>query len=213
VNNIKAIIFDYDGVIAESVDVKTEAFAELYKPFGKDIVQKVIAHHEANGGISRFEKFKIYHKEFLGEELNQTGVELLANKFSKLVFQKVIESPYVKGAYEFISSNHKKYNFFISTGTPTDEIEKTLIKKQIRHYFKEVYGSPEKKDSHVKKILENYGFKRDETIFVGDASTDREAAKNNNITFIGRFTTDIKIKKEPYLFDNFTELNIIINSL
>mgnify|MGYP006077874289 FL=1 len=53
-NKIKAIIFDYDGVIAESVNVKTEAFAELYKPYGTDIVQKVIKHHEANGGVSRF---------------------------------------------------------------------------------------------------------------------------------------------------------------
>ena len=51
---IKSIIFDYDGIIAESVNVKTEAFAELYKPFGKDIVQKVMKHHESNGGVSRF---------------------------------------------------------------------------------------------------------------------------------------------------------------
>ena len=61
VNRIKAIIFDYDGVIAESVNVKTEAFAEMYKPYGESILKKVVSHHEANGGISRFEKFRIYH--------------------------------------------------------------------------------------------------------------------------------------------------------
>ena len=41
-NKIKAIIFDYDGVIAESVNVKTEAFAELYKHYGIDIVKNSI---------------------------------------------------------------------------------------------------------------------------------------------------------------------------
>ena len=54
---IKAIIFDFDGVIAESVNVKTEAFASLYEPYGKDVVNKVEQHHLANGGVSRFEKF------------------------------------------------------------------------------------------------------------------------------------------------------------
>ena len=104
-NKIKAIIFDYDGVIAESVNVKTEAFAELYKPYGEKIVQKVIEHHEANGGVSRFEKFKIYHKDFLGEDIDQQKVYELAKQFSDLVLQKVIDSPYVIGAYDFISSN------------------------------------------------------------------------------------------------------------
>ena len=57
---LKGIVFDFDGVIAESVQVKTNAFAELYGPFGNDVVQKVISHHEANGGVSRYEKIKYY---------------------------------------------------------------------------------------------------------------------------------------------------------
>ena len=129
-NKIKAIIFDYDGVVAESVDVKTKAFEELYKPFGKDIVQKVIKHHEANGGVSRFEKFKIYHKKYLCEDIDQLKVDELANKFSKLVLQKVIDSPYVTGVYDFISSNYLNFDFHISTGTPSDEIETILKKKK-----------------------------------------------------------------------------------
>ncbi len=94
---IKAIIFDFDGVIAESVQVKTDAFAEIYQSYGQYIVQKVIEHHITNGGISRFEKFKLYHKEFLGINLTELEVEKLAKKFSKLVMEKVISAPYVKG--------------------------------------------------------------------------------------------------------------------
>ena len=104
-NKIKSIIFDYDGVIAESVNVKTEAFAELYKPFGNNVVKRVINHHEANGGVSRYEKFKIYHKIFLKKHIDEFEIDMLAKKFSNLVLQKVIDSPYVKGVYDFISSN------------------------------------------------------------------------------------------------------------
>ena len=64
---LKGIIFDFDGVIAESVQVKSDSFAALYKPYGLDIVKKVVEHHEANGGMSRFYKFRLYHESFLNQ--------------------------------------------------------------------------------------------------------------------------------------------------
>ena len=67
--NLKSIIFDFDGVIVESNNIKTNAFEGLYKPFGNEIAKKVIEHHVTHGGISRFEKFKLYHKELLGIDL------------------------------------------------------------------------------------------------------------------------------------------------
>tara|TARA_B110000503_G_C7128643_1_gene405827 strand:- start:1104 stop:1748 length:645 start_codon:yes stop_codon:yes gene_type:complete len=210
---IKAIIFDYDGVIAESVNVKTLAFAELYKPYGSDIVQKVIKHHEANGGISRYEKFKIYHKKYLREDIDQLKIEDLANKFSNLVLQKVIDSSYVTGVYDFISSNYQKYDFHISTGTPTGEIETILKRKSLRKFFKEVYGSPEKKDLHIKKILKIRGYKNSEVVFIGDALSDRDAAKNNHIYFIGRYTTVEEIKKEKFLINDFSEIENALKNL
>ena len=212
-SKIKAIIFDYDGVIAESVNVKTEAFAELYKPFGREITQKVIEHHEANGGVSRFEKFRIYHKSFLGKDINHQKVDELAKQFSDLVLQKVIDSPYVIGAYDFISSNYQKYDFHVSTGTPTTEIETILKKKDIRKYFKKVYGSPEKKDSHVRKILDAYGYDKREVVFIGDALTDRDAARVNGVKFIGRYTTVDEIKEERYLIANILELESKLKNL
>ena len=208
-NNIKAIIFDYDGVIAESVNVKTEAFTEMYRPYGENVMQKVIEHHEANGGISRFEKFRIYHKEFLGLEIDQLKIDQLAMQFSELVLQKVIESPYVKGAFEFLVKNYKKYDYYISTGTPTEEIEKILKIKKIRRFFKEVYGSPEKKDVHVQNILNRYNYNKYEVIFIGDALSDRDAARKNGIGFIGRYTTAEEIKDEKYLIENFNELDLL----
>ena len=54
-------VFDFDGVLADSVNIKTLAFYELYKEYGDSISSKVVEHHEANGGVSRFEKIKLYH--------------------------------------------------------------------------------------------------------------------------------------------------------
>ena len=92
---VKGIIFDFDGVVVESVQVKTEAFAALYDSYGEQLVTKVVQHHLENGGMSRFEKFKIYHELFLNVKLSNSELLDLSNKFSKLVVQKVIGADYV----------------------------------------------------------------------------------------------------------------------
>ena len=58
---IKTIIFDFDGVILESMDVKTEAFKKLYQPFGSSISNKVVENHLANWGISRYSVVSPYN--------------------------------------------------------------------------------------------------------------------------------------------------------
>ena len=126
---IKAIIFDYDGTIADSVDIKTQAFAELYKPYGIDIADKVVKYHLSHGGVSRFDKFKYFHKEFLNIELSEFEIQNLAKKFSKLVIFEVVNAPYITGSLEFITNNYKVFDMFISTATPTDEIHKILKRK------------------------------------------------------------------------------------
>lgn len=185
-NDLKAIIFDFDGVIVESVNVKTEAFAKIYEQFGDEVVKKVVSHHLSHGGISRFDKFKLYHKEFLGIKLTNKQIMELANKFSELVVQKVIDAPYVPGSLEFIKDNYKNYDLFISTGTPEYEIIEIIARKRMDIYFKSIHGSPKKKPDHVKTIISQNGYSKDEIIFIGDTDTDILAAKENKIIIILR---------------------------
>ena len=183
---LKGIIFDFDGVIAESVKVKTEAFAELYSPYGNEIVKEVVEHHKANGGISRFEKFKLYHKLFLNIDLTGSDIERMSNKFSLLVVNKVISCPYVPGVLEYIQKSFKKYDLFISTGTPTEEMKQILNGRNIAHYFKEVYGSPNQKITHIQSILSRHGLSSDELVFYGDSDSDLNAAKLMQVQFVLR---------------------------
>ena len=209
-NDINAIIFDYDGIISESVNVKTKAFAKLYSKFGDEVVNKVINHHENNGGISRFEKFKFYHENFLNIKIDKMQIDKLSLEFSSIVLEKVINSPYVNGAELFIKNNYTKYDFHISTGTPEEEIQVILNRKKIRKYFKTVHGSPEKKYNHVSKILTENKYNPNNVVFIGDALSDRDAARKNKINFIGRYTTSKEIKNEKYLIENFNDLDKLL---
>jgi len=183
---LKGIIFDFDGVIAESVQVKTDGFAFLYGQYGKDIVRKVVEHHEANGGMSRFEKIKYYHGSFLKQSITEMEIRKLANLFSEFVIEKVIAASYVPGVLEYIQKYHAKCKLFISTGTPTDEMKQILTGRKIAHYFSDIFGSPNKKEFHIKNILSNYGMRPEELLFYGDSNTDLGAAAFYDIQFVLR---------------------------
>ena len=181
---IKGLIFDFDGVIAESIHIKSEAFKNLYITYGDDIAERVLEHHENNGGMSRFEKIKYYHEVFLYEKISEQKIIDLSNKFSSYVVQKVIESSYIPGVLDYIKKSYNKYKLFISTGTPTEEIKEILIGKKIYNYFTDIFGSPSKKIEHINQIILNYSLKSNELIFYGDSFTDYDAARDQKITFV-----------------------------
>ena len=132
--------FDFDGVIKDSVDCKTLAFESMYSKYGQDISDKVKEYHLKHGGISRFEKFKFWHKEYLGYDLSEKEIHELAEIFSKIVFQKVIESNKIPGVMEFLKNNYKKLNFWIITGTPTNEILKIVKLLDLNMFFQGEYS-------------------------------------------------------------------------
>lgn len=181
----KALIFDFDGVILDSVEVKTSAFAQLYEEYGDEVVAKVIQHHLSHGGVSRFEKFRWYHKEFLGKEVSQDELDALCSRFNELVFAKVIASPYIPGAKEFIVQHSRTHDLFICTGTPEREIHQILEEIGLSQYFKRSYGSPDDKITIVDNILKEFTYTPDQICYFGDATTDYEAAIYHHIGFIG----------------------------
>lgn len=183
---IKAVIFDFDGVITESMDIKTEAFAFLFRDKPEDIVEKIIKLHLDNGGISRFEKFKIIYKDYLKKDLTEGEKKRLGEEFSRFCYEKVLTCPYVEGADRFLEKNYEKYMFFIVSGTPNDEMNAIVDERNLRKYFKEVLGSPGDKSDLIKKILDIYNLKNNEVVFIGDAPTDYWGAEGANVKFIAR---------------------------
>ncbi len=55
----QVVFFDFDGVILDSVDVKTKAFAKMFRHYGPEVEQVVVDYHLANGGVSQVQKIRI----------------------------------------------------------------------------------------------------------------------------------------------------------
>lgn len=211
---INNIFFDFDGVIAESVSAKTEAFREMYLPYGSEIANKVVEYHINHGGVSRFEKFKYWEKEFFGREISNKKTQNLGDQFSDLVLQKVIDAKEVPGVYEFLNKFYKRFNFWIITGTPTAEINIITKKRSISKYFKGIHGSPETKSYWTEYLIKKYELIRNETIFLGDATTDQSAANFSKLHFALRENEENKTifsNYEGIRFKDFYELENILN--
>jgi HAD superfamily hydrolase (TIGR01549 family) len=179
------IFWDFDGVIKESVEIKGQAFKSLFNQFGDEVEKKVEKHHFDNGGISRYEKIPLY-LNWSGVDPSSKMVEKYAQEFSRIVIKSVIECNWVEGVKEYILEHYNKQLFILVTATPQDEIEIILNKLEIYHCFKNIYGSPNKKEIIIKQTLNNC--KNKKSVMIGDSISDYKAAFENQIDFILRST-------------------------
>lgn len=184
-DTIQAIFWDYDGVIADSVNVKTSAFEEMFEPYGEEVMQKVLAHHKQHGGISRVEKIDYSFHHFIGQPLSPRALEEQCAVFSNLVKQKVIEAPLVAGAESALKTLQPLVPMFIISGTPQDELIDITNEINLSRYFKRVLGSPVKKPVHVTQLLTEFQLDPSFCVFIGDALTDLNAAQTTGTHFIG----------------------------
>ena len=182
----KYIIFDFDGVILDTVGIKTQAFAQLYGAFGPAIVRKVVAHHEANGGLSRFRKFKYYHSEYMGQHLSNAEIDSMSNQFSDLVLGKVLDAKEINGVLEFIESEMANgKSCAINSATPQAEWMSIVKHRNLAKYCRLILGSPLTKAENLEKIRGEFKCEATDMIFFGDAVSDYEAARQTGIEFVG----------------------------
>ncbi len=184
---IKAIIFDFDGVVVESAEIKTAAFCQLFSTH-PDKVREIIEYHKKNMGISRYVKFRYFYENILGKELSRDEKMELNEKFSQIVLDKILKAPFVAGVLDFLEKYHTKYPLFIASGTPDDELQYIAEERDISHYFKEIHGTPRKKPEIITDILLRYSLRVPEIVFVGDAESDLKAARETGVRFIARIS-------------------------
>ena len=183
----RIIFWDFDGVIKDSVMIKSLGYERLFAPYGTDIVEKVRQHHNVHGGISRYEKIPLY-LGWAGEPTTIDRVQTFCERFSDLVLQAVIEAPWVPGVCEYLQAHHTNQSFVLITATPQEEIEQILHALKITHCFCEVHGAPTAKTAVVSDVLERLHCLPEQALVVGDSDTDLSAAEENNVVFLLRCT-------------------------
>jgi phosphoglycolate phosphatase-like HAD superfamily hydrolase len=203
---MQVIFWDFDGVIKDSVAVKSVGFEQLFLPYGQAVASRVRQHHEAHGGVSRFDKMPVY-LGWAGLPATADNVQKFCDQFSTLVLQAVIDAAWVPGVREYLLAQHGAQYFVLVTATPQKEIETILHALGMAHCFRQVYGAPTTKTTAIGDVLAHLKCQPQQALMVGDSDTDFDAAQANQVSFLLRRTALNQALQQRHVGPMFDGLN------
>ena len=129
-----------------------------------------------------------------------------------MVVDEIIKVPFVDGSKQFLEDNYERYLMFISSATPTNELNFICKQRKIAKYFQGIFGSPDSKSKHISSIITNYSLNNREIVYIGDSSSDLDAANTHNLTFIARLSgVSNNLVNEKYTLSDLSKLGRIIS--
>ena len=203
---IKTIFWDFDGVILDSMKIKGDGFVELFKEYDIKYRDEIERYHYEHGGVSRFDKIRYFYEHIIDKNISKEEILALADEFADIISKRLFNEENLIGeTIDFIKGNHQKYNFHIVSGAEHNELNSLCRGFSIDKYFRSIDGSPTKKAILVENILNQYNYKPEESILIGDAFTDYDAAQKNKIGFYGYNNPELK---EFNYIENFVGFSV-----
>jgi len=183
---IRQILFDFDGVIIDSMDVRDYGFRTIVQEHDKALVDKFIEYHRYNAGLSRYVKIRYFYEEMLGQSISEERVNELASQFSDIMRERLVtRDVIIQETVDFIESIYKDIPLHIVSGSDERELNFLCKSLGLDKYFITIEGSPTPKNDLVANIMDEYRYDSKETILIGDSINDYEAAEVNDIYFYG----------------------------
>jgi phosphoglycolate phosphatase-like HAD superfamily hydrolase len=187
IDSLRAIVFDFDGVILESADIKTEAFRALYAEY-PDKLTAIRDYHIAQAGISRYVKFEHIQRNILGLPYTEEDRKRVSAEFERLTRERILRCPQVPVADELLLGLRGRVLRIVGSGTPHAELELIVSERGMRDWFEEVWGSPRMKSEILRDVMARHTLSPQEVLMVGDGMSDYDAAREAGTRFLARET-------------------------
>ena len=204
-----AVVFDCDGVIFDSNDLKTKAFRESLSAYPRHTVEDFIRYHQMYGGISRYVKFEKFFTDFIGIKPDPNTIDKLLYRFGVICRRLYRQVNITPGCCDVLSCLSKNYSLYVASGSDEHELRAVLEARDLSRYFSDVFGSPKTKDECLQEIIRRAATRR--ILFIGDARTDWLAARKAGLTFI--FMSEYSDAKEEMLLEAEKEGFPVIETL
>lgn len=183
---IKAVIFDIDGTLVDSVDLHAQAWKEAFKHFGKEIPFAEVRHQIGKGGDQLMPVF------FSKDELKRFGKEMEEYRgrlYQRDFLPKVRPFPKVRELFQRIEGD--RLRIALASSAKEEELKEY---KKIAHIEDLVEEETSADDADKSKphpdifqaALERLGdVEPSEAIVVGDTPYDAQAAAKIKLRTIG----------------------------
>lgn len=178
-----AVFLDVDGVLIDSVEVKGDAFVEVFADFANS-AGEVLAFHRAHGGLTREIKIRQI-LELLGNEIpSESQVSDRVSHFATLVVERVVQAPEIPGTHTFLQDWSNRCPLYAVSATPDQELKQIMAARGLLPFFRKVRGWPPEKSGLISREIASGGFEASECILVGDSDEDYQAAERVSVPFI-----------------------------
>ncbi len=173
----KAILFDFDGTLADTFEVAVGIFNQLSEEFGyRPVLEADLPAARKMGAREIIEEYGISSRR----------LPLLASKGLKLLHEHMCEIQPFEGIGPLLRDLHSRG---IQLGILTSNSEENVtifLKRYDMEVFDFIRPSSRLfgKARVIRSILKKNGWKQDEVLFVGDECRDIEAAKKAGIRMV-----------------------------
>ena len=175
----KYIVFDFDGTLIDSNQLKYDAFFKLF-PFDappKNIIEEVLDEFlEESRYVILREILKRVDTETINENELDNRVRELATEYNDLVVDGAKRCREKPGAKEVLESLSKRYRLYLSSTTPEVSLKEIVKHRKWRNYFCDIFGYPNDKASVLLMIIKKEGLNPVEVLVVGDGMSDMDSA-------------------------------------
>jgi phosphoglycolate phosphatase-like HAD superfamily hydrolase len=210
-DSIKCLLFDLDGVILDTLELKGKIFVEIFKDF-PELSDRILKYHLDNGGVSRRIKIQYINEFILKRKITQNELESMFDLFSELIKDNLpnIELfPNVK--YVLDELKKSGFSIFSISSMPITEAELILSHLSVRHYFNGIIDTSNGKINAIKKFISQQKLSTNEILYLGDSNEDLNAALTHNIRFI--LVGNSTVKSSSQIFLHSINIDVLLDLL
>jgi len=187
---IKCVVFDFDGTLVDSNDIKRQTFFDIVGDLDPD--GELVA-----GVFQRWPLANRYEKtRRIAEELNKRQLlpahssvdecaSQLANAYTLQCERAISRCAEMPGATETLGELSRSGTLlFINSATPVEPLRRILQLRNWVHFFQAVYGVESSKAENLREIALTVKVKPFEMIHVGDQHDDKRGAEQFGCHFV-----------------------------
>lgn len=202
INNVNTIIFDCDGVILNSNEVKKQAYYKVaLSYYGDELATSLIEYLSKNTGNPREHFFNHFLTNIVPSEFSGPGVEELIAEVTDKIYKGLMDCEISQSLFA-LREKFPDSKWLVVSGGVEKELRDIFCKRSLIDLFDGgIFGGPMTKDQILKSLIEQ-GLIKFPAIFLGDSRYDYEVANRFNLDFIFiSGWTDFK-DWENYCFNN-----------
>ena len=181
----KTLVFDCDGVVLNSNQLKIQAYYDVAIKFGANAIQAqtLVAHHVKLGGISRYPKFEYFLREIMQQKVSEQAMQALLDSFTAEVKRLLMGCEIAPDLMRIREANPNAKWMIVSGGDQAELRDIFQLRGIDKLFNAGIFGSPDNKDAILaREVGLNHIIQP--ALFIGDSRYDHQASTNAGLDFV-----------------------------